>query len=41
MTNNYFTKPAKSLGLSNDVVLIERDELIDMMMEEKQEARIM
>jgi len=42
ITNNYFTSPAKSLGMSNGVNLIDRDELIEWMTELKknEEANI-
>lgn len=33
ITNNYFTSPAVSLGMSNGVNLIDRDELIEWMIE--------
>ncbi|MGE7639620.1 restriction endonuclease [Peribacillus frigoritolerans] len=37
ITNNYFTAPAMKLGNINDVLLIDRDELIEWMLEEKGE----
>ncbi|MCK2018837.1 restriction endonuclease [Peribacillus frigoritolerans] len=38
ITNNYFTAPAMKLGNSNDVLLIDRDELIEWMLEDKEEV---
>jgi len=35
ITNNYFTAPAINLADSNDVKLIDRDELVEWMLEEK------
>ncbi|MDP1418567.1 restriction endonuclease [Peribacillus simplex] len=40
ITNNYFTAPAMKLGNSNEVLLIDRDELIEWMLEEKEEEGI-
>lgn len=33
ITNNYFTKPAQNLALTNEVTLIDRDKLIDLILE--------
>lgn len=38
ITNNYFTAPALKLGNSNEVLLIDRDELIEWMLEDKEEV---
>lgn len=35
ITNNYFTAPAINLAISNDVKLIDRDQLVDWMVKEK------
>ncbi|WP_336865282.1 restriction endonuclease [Peribacillus frigoritolerans] len=40
ITNNYFTAPALKLGNSNEVLLIDRDELIEWMLEDKEEEVI-
>ncbi|PKR82449.1 restriction endonuclease [Heyndrickxia camelliae] len=40
ITNNYFTEPAKKLGFSNEVFLIDRDRLIDWILDEKNEPQI-
>lgn len=40
ITNNYFTAPAMKLGNSNEVLLIDRDELIEWMLEEKEDEGI-
>jgi restriction system protein len=37
ITNNYFTEPAKKLAYSNDVMLIDRTQLINWMLEFKAE----
>ncbi|MCK2018848.1 restriction endonuclease [Peribacillus frigoritolerans] len=38
ITNNYFTGPARKLANANDVLLIDRDELIELMLEENKGA---
>lgn len=38
ITNNYFTGPARKLAMANDVLLIDRDELIELMLEENKGA---
>jgi restriction system protein len=38
ITNSYFTEPAWNLAESNNVVLIDRDQLIEWMIEDKQGA---
>lgn len=40
ITNNYFTAPALKLGNSNEVLLIDRDELIEWMLEDKEEEEV-
>ncbi|TKH08511.1 restriction endonuclease [Peribacillus simplex] len=40
ITNNYFTAPAMKLGNSNEVLLIDRDELIEWMLEDREEEGI-
>ena len=40
ITNNYFTAPAINLATSNDVKLIDRDQLVDWMMKEKIRTQI-
>lgn len=40
ITNNYFTAPAINLAYSNDVKLIDRDKLVDWMLEEKNRTQI-
>lgn len=35
ITNNYFTKQAQKLAETNDVYLIDRDELIEMILDTK------
>lgn len=40
ITNNYFTEPAINLADSNDVKLIDRDQLVDWMLEEKNRIQI-
>jgi restriction system protein len=38
ITNNYYTTPAVKLGASNGVILIDRDQLIEWMIEDNQGA---
>ncbi|WP_244933537.1 restriction endonuclease [Neobacillus mesonae] len=40
ITNSYFTAPAINLADSNDVKLIDRDQLVDWMLEEKNRTQI-
>jgi restriction system protein len=40
ITNNYFTAPAMKLGNSNEVLLIDRDELIEWMLEDKEDEEV-
>ncbi|MEH6991272.1 restriction endonuclease [Neobacillus drentensis] len=40
ITNSYFTEPALNLAESNNVVLIDRDQLIEWMLEDKQGANM-
>ncbi|MFZ0579232.1 MAG: restriction endonuclease [Psychrobacillus psychrotolerans] len=39
ITNNYYTTPARNLGESNNVILIDRDQLMNWMIEAKKQVK--